>query len=97
MFLTRSSPVSFCWYVTRGDCKLPSDVICSPTRLYHHCRNTINHTFHHTGDYCVNVTATNTVSFAQKSIKVQVAGDGKSLKEQQVIYIFCATQKKNLA
>ena len=51
--------------------------MCSPTRLYHHCRNTINHTFRHTGDYCVNVTVMNTVSFAEKSINVLVDDDGK--------------------
>ena len=64
---------------------MPSDVICSPTRLYHHCRNTINHTFHHTGGYCVNVTVMNTVSFAEKSININVDGDG----ELRVSFSFC--------
>jgi len=82
-----SSPVSFCWYVTRGSCALPSDVICSPTRLYHHCRNTINHTFHHTGGYCVNVTVMNTVSFAEKSINIQVDGNDSSSGKSNVAIV----------
>eukprot|EP00794_Sanderia_malayensis_P008800 gene8800-9741_t len=82
-----SSPVSFCWYVARGNCDLPSDVMCSPTKLYHNCKNIISHTFYTTGNYCLNVTAANTVSSAQTVLTVKVSDEGTHPvgRKQQII------------
>ena len=69
-----SKPVSFCWYVTESNCILPKDAMCSPTLMNDACHMTFNHTFGTSGQYCVNVSAINSVGFANVLHYVDVEG-----------------------
>lgn len=72
-----SYPVSFCWYVTQSNCDLPDDFMCSPTLINDDCEISFNHTFKQSGKYCVNVSAVNTVGFANVLHYVDVIGKPK--------------------
>ena len=69
-----SLPVSFHWCVSR-QCNLPPGDICSPTMEHKNsCSLIVNHVFHDSGKYCVNVGVVNDVSGTNTSLMVQIPG-----------------------
>ena len=73
-FSQPSLPVSFHWCVSK-QCNLPPGDICSPTMEHKNsCSLIVNHTFHNSGNYCVNVGVMNDVSGTNTSLMVQIPG-----------------------
>lgn len=69
-----SLPVSFHWCVSR-QCNLPPGDICSPTVEHKNsCSLIVNHVFHDSGKYCVNVGVMNDVSGTNTSLMVLIPG-----------------------
>lgn len=60
--------------MTQSNCDLPDDFMCSPTLINDDCEISFNHTFKQSGKYCVNVSAVNTVGFANVLHYVDVIG-----------------------
>ncbi|XP_060898708.1 premelanosome protein a [Labrus mixtus] len=68
-----SLPSEVCTVISDADCVTPMETICTEARPSPDCQMIIRSFFNDTGVFCINVSLTNDVSFAEASARVSVS------------------------
>ncbi|XP_074529642.1 melanocyte protein PMEL-like [Halichoeres trimaculatus] len=68
-----SLPREVCTVISDADCVTPMETVCSEARPSPDCQMILRSFFNDTGVFCINVSLTNDVSFAEASARVSVA------------------------
>ncbi|CAJ1051751.1 melanocyte protein PMEL-like [Xyrichtys novacula] len=68
-----SLPREVCTVISDADCVTPMETVCSEARPSPDCQLILRSFFNDTGVFCINVSLTNDVSFAEASARVSVS------------------------
>ncbi|XP_041638587.1 premelanosome protein a [Cheilinus undulatus] len=68
-----SLPREVCTVISDADCVTPMETICNEARPSPDCQMILRSFFNDTGVFCINVSLTNDVSFAEASARVSVS------------------------
>ncbi|XP_034541857.1 premelanosome protein a [Notolabrus celidotus] len=68
-----SLPREVCTVISDADCVTPMETVCTEARPSPDCQMIIRSFFNDTGVFCINVSLTNDVSFAEASARVSVS------------------------